>query len=454
MAFDLRTSNLAGDAIIDQPGGVLATSENFIELYDYAQQYMPELIPQLHMANGRGRITGFMRITQSEGTYSGDHIIHGEQGRLHNVLKDVAVSGNNFTSPTPHNLRVKDVIKISDGVVEKQATVSSITSDTVFVALNNASGAYGFTGNVTVIADFSNAHAKGSEQFDKGKNWNPVLYKNFSHILKETYDVSKSNMVHQTWLVLPNGGARWYNLEMERTSELFDNKVELTNIFHERAEDASAAVGAGFEPGLKGVVQQIEERGNIGNSYLTSIDDLSKIARRAKQQGTCRVFTVWADHTQMAYFRTMMAGVNAGYVNGANYGVFQNSKDMALKLDFSSVLIDGVTFHFTPWTLLEDPTLMGATQFLSTNLACLIVPTGEAYATEDGNTVSKPYLTFRHRSDGQLNRKKEITIYGLPGGAPHPQRKDSMIADYLSEFTNQVIGANNFFAIRRGVFYV
>jgi hypothetical protein len=37
-----------------------------------------------------------------------------EIGRLHNILKNVAVLGSTFTSPTAHNLRVKDVM-ISDG---------------------------------------------------------------------------------------------------------------------------------------------------------------------------------------------------------------------------------------------------------------------------------------------------------------------------------------------------
>lgn len=456
MAHVLKTNNLVGVSIIDQPGGVTAQNENFIELYDYAQQYQPELIPQLHMRNGLGKITGFMRVTSSESTYKADTIQHMEQGRLHNVLKAVVVttpaaSTSVFTSPTAHGLRVKDVIKISDGIVERQATVTAIGSTLVFTATNDATGVFGFAANVTVLANFSNRHAKGSDQFDEGRNWNPTPYTNYTHILKETYDVSKSNMVHNSWVETPSG-PKWFNFEMERTSSLFDNLGELTNIFHERATAASASVAAGSEKGMKGVIQQVEERGNIGNEYITTLDHLSAIARRAKQQGTCRAFTVWSDHQQMAYFRVMMAGINAGYVNGANYGIFQNSMEMALKLDFSSVLVDGVTFHFTPWALLEDPTLMGATNFLSTSIACLIVPTGNAYAMEEGNTVSKPYLTFRHRSEGNVNRKKEITIYGVPG-TPHPQRKDKMTADYLTEMTNQVIGANNFFVVRRGVFY-
>lgn len=451
MSFDLKANNLTGVAVIDQPGGVNATNENFILLYDYAMQYQPELIPQLHMRNGKGSILGFCTLTGSESTYKADVIQHMEEGRLHNVLKNVAVSGNVFTSPTPHNLRINDTILVSDGVIERQATVTAIGSTTQFTALNDEGTTYGFAANVTVIADFTNKWGKGTRQFSNGRKWNPTPVYNYTHIMKETYEVSKSNMVTHEWVQTPNG-PRWFNHEMERTSTLFDNKHELTQIFHRRAATGSSSVAAGTPQGMLGVLQQIENRGNIANEYIETLGDLSDIAFRAKKQGTCRAFTVWSDHQQMRLFREMMAGVNAGYVNGSNYGLFNNDKEMALKLDFSSVLIDGVTFHFTPWTVLDDPTLLGAGNFNTTSIGCLIVPAGQTYAMEEGNTVTKPYLTIRHRSEGQINRKKDVTIYGL--GTPHPERKDVMTADYLCEVTNQVIGANNFFAVRRGVYYV
>jgi hypothetical protein len=436
MAFTLNANNLSGIATIDQPGGVNATQANFIDLYDYAQQYQPELIPQLHMANGKGKITGFLRITGSEDNYQSDSIQHMEENRLHNILKDVVIATNTFTSPTAHNLRPNQTIIVTDEGIKKQATVDSITSDTVFVASPDDGVAFAFTGNVDIMADFSNSWEKGAGNFETARRWDPTPYYNHSHILKEYYDTNASDLVHKIW-VETGEGPRWCNFEMARTSDLFDNKVELTQIFHERK-------AAGNAKGVIGVVPQIETRGNVGNEYIDNIDNLSAIALRAKQQGGCREFTVWSDHTQMAKFRTMMSGLNAGYVNGAYYGAFQNSKDMALMLDFSSVFVDGVTFHFTPWSLLDDPTLFGNAKFRLTSLACLIVPTGSTYVSENGNTVSRSYLTFRYRSDSMYSRKKEVKIFGPDGTA---QVKDAQSVHYLSEFTNQVVGANNYFAI-------
>jgi hypothetical protein len=443
MAFNLLGTNGSGLAVIDAPAGVLATQDSFIDLYTYAEKFQPELIPQLHMANGKGKITHMLKLMCQESTYASDMIQHAEEGRLHTIIKDVTVAVNTFTSTTPHNLVVKDIVKISDGISrEAQATVTSVTSPLVFVATNDAGVAFSFGGNVDVICDFSNSYEKGSDDPETGKRWEPNVYENFTHILKLPYNISASDMIHKSWIETPEG-PKWFNHEIERSGTLFDNKVELTQMFFERK-------ASGSDRGTKGVLSQIESRGNIGNEYLTSIEDLSDIAFRAKQQGGCREFTIWHNHQQGALLRQMIAGVNAHYAGGANYGMFQNQKDMAMMLGFNSVYIDGVTFHFTPWSLLDDPSLLGNTKFRATNLACLIIPSGNTYASENGNTVSKPYLSVRYRGDETYNRKREIKLFG-PGGTPH--KKDIQTTQFTSEFTNQLIGGNEFFAVRTGVFY-
>ena len=112
--------------------------------------------------------------------------------------------------------------------------------------------------------------------------------------------------------------------------------------------------------------------------------------------------------------------------------------------------VDGVTFHITPWAILEDPTLMGSAKFLLSAPAALIIPSGNTYAMENGNTVSKPYFSVRYRADGAYSRKREVKLFG-PNGTD--QVKDAQSAHFLSETTNQVIGANQYFIVRRGVFY-
>lgn len=441
MAFDLLSTNLSGVAVIDAPAGVIAGPSNFITLSSYADKYVPKLKPKLHMANGKGKITQLLSIMGQEEVYANDRIQWAEEGRLMGIIKNVARTTNTFTSPAPHNLRVNDIVKISDGTIEAQATVTTITSSTVFVATNDAGVAFAFSGNVDVICNFSNSWGKETDNFTEGRKWDPIVKENFSHIIKEVYKTSASDMVHQTWLETPDG-PKWFNHEIERTSTLFDNIVELTHTFFERKASGTAR-------GMKGILSQIEAGGNIANEYITDIEELSEIAFRIKQQGTgCIEYTIWHNHQQGAYLRQMAASVNADYAGGSYYGMFKNDKEMALKLGFNSIYIDGITFHFSPWTLLDDPTLMGNAKFQATNLACLIIPSGMKFVQDaQGNTVSKPYLSIQYRGDASYNRKREVKIFG-PGGTP--QTNDSQRTEFLSEASNMLIGANAYFAVRTG----
>jgi len=444
MAFDLLDNNLSGGpSVIDAPGGVNATAANFIDDYTYAQKYAPHLIPKLHSSYGKGKILKLTELMGQEETYSSDTIQHSEEGRLHNAIKNVARTSNEFTSPTKHNARVNDTILITDGTVKQQATVQSITDEFVFTATPDDGNAFAFSGNVDVLIDFTNSWNKGAGNFTTARNWDPLIYENFSHILKEFYDVSESDMVHKTWIETPDG-PMWHNHEINKTMNLFDNKVEFTQMFHERK-------ASGDNRGMNGVIPQIEARGNIANEYITDIEELSEIARRLKQQGgACNSYNVWHDHKQGKYFRQMLSGVNAHYSGGGNYGVFNNSRDMSLALGFNDVYIDGITFFFQPWEILENPSLMGSDSFRNTGVAYLMIPNGSVPIYKNGESKDEPYLKCFYRANSTYSRKKRIKIFG-PDGTDQVEDKESV--HVTSECTNQICGANNYLVGRGSAIY-
>ena len=450
MAFELTDNNLLGPALITAPANTLATSANFIDPYDYAMQYKPELISKFHMRFGKGSILGFVRMTGSESSYAADSIQHGEQNRLHTISKNVAVSGTTFTSPTDHQLRVNDVIRISDGTNEDQAIVTAVSTSKIFTALSDTAASFAFAGTVTLFSS-SNRFAKGTENFTQGYRWQPTFYKNYTHIIKGFYDINNSDRAQDMWLDTPDG-PMWFNYEMANNSRYFDNLAELTHVFHNRASDTAASTVAGKVRGMKGVIQQTEERGNVGNEYIETIDDLADIAYRIKQQGGCTAYTIYADHQQMYYFNKMLAGVNAGFVNGSNYGIFNNSKEMSLALDFQSVSILGITFFITAWRVLDDPQFMGSVHFKATAPACVMVPAGFKSVVEEGEQKDKPYLSIRYRKSQFVNRKKQVELFG-PGPGFTAHKKDTMEAHITQEQTNQLVGANEYFIVRRNDTY-
>lgn len=440
---------IQGTGAAVSPSGELQTSYNYMSEYDYATQYQPDRVLELHPRYGNGLITGFCKITGSEKDYASDVVMHQEQGRLHQIVDNVTLTNTTFVAPSNHNLRVGETIMISDGTVEAQADVTSITSPTEFEAVNRSTvGDFPFanvtTGTTVTLFAFSSDFAKGSTGFQTGKTWNPEFYQNYTHTMKEYFDVAESDMANPSWVKTPQGD-HWFNYDIERTRIQMMNKVELTHVFNVRAVDGSGAATAG-KGGMNGIVPQIKSRGNEGNGYITQMTEIDDITYLLKQQGAGNVFTVWCDHKQLTYFSEMLAAQNSNYAGGANYGAFQNSKEMALYLDFHSFVRNGITFHLTPWKLLDDPTLLGGTNFKSTSIACLFVPAGQKLITENGVSETKPYISIRSRVSGGVNRKMKTKIFGLLGTEI---REDKTQVEYICEQTNQVVGANEWMVINR-----
>jgi hypothetical protein len=150
------------------PTGVRATAKNFIDPYTYAQHFQPDLLPELYMRNGRGRITKFSAAIGTTRSYASDILQHSEMGRLHQVSEGVTFAGGEFTCLENHNLRVKDIIMISDGADEWTAVVSNINTDTTFTA-ESQGDAFNFAGAVSLFA-YSSTFGKAKKTLKKVNN--------------------------------------------------------------------------------------------------------------------------------------------------------------------------------------------------------------------------------------------------------------------------------------------
>ncbi|SED10506.1 hypothetical protein SAMN04489761_4289 [Tenacibaculum sp. MAR_2009_124] len=448
---ELKQNTVTGESSLVSPSGQLATSANFIDAYTYGMVYNPDVKKDIHLQRGKGKLLPFCAITGSLLPFASDQVQHAELGELHQSHRDVMFNpvDSTFTTTSKHNLRSGEIIIISDGTIERQAVVDQITSETSFTGKNKQAGVFGFNGGLT-ISKFSNSWGKGEGNFTKGRRDTPEFKYNYAHIIKEFYDTPESDMAHHTWYETPGygKGEGWNTTEVQRTIDSHANLEELTHLLHRRSDEASDATVAGYARGMKGIVQQIEEGGNIGNGVIEDIEELSDIAFRIKQQGGATAYSWWHDHKQSAAFRRMLASVNANYLNGGNYGMFNNSKETAIELGFKEVFIDGITFHSSELTTLDEPELLGSQKFRNTSVQSLMMPLGEANVLESGDQYSRPHLTIRYRQKNGINRYRKTKIFGGPYGTDH--KRDTMEIHVESEMTNQVIGANQFFVFRRG----
>jgi hypothetical protein len=378
--------------------------------------------------------------------FASDVIYHAEDGRLHKFLEGGTVTDlgtPTMTTLTPSDVRIGDLVIMSDGTAEQQGIVTNVIDNLTFEFATKGIGAT-VVGVMNMFV-YGSEFKKGTVGFESGFQWKPDIYSSYPQILKETYMINESDMAHVSWVTTPQGGNLWYLSESYKTRILFENKIEMTQILNERAGAGSAAATAGYG-GMEGLKPTIDTRGNVANGQIETLDDMREIIKRLNKQGDCKVFTVWADLAQRLGINDALGGVNGHYAGGADYGVFQNSKDMALYLDFNSWTVGGYTFHVTPWKLLDDPTLLGGTLFDATSLACLIAPASKKTVTENGETIAKPSLISRYRSAGSVNRYMRTKLFGV-GGTPIDE--DGMKIQYVTERSLQVIGANEFFNVYR-----
>lgn len=434
---------LANIPIIIDPKQVPAQSpENFVDLYELDQQFLPELIPDLVYEFGKGSILGFMKATQTgmKKTYEADHIQHAEAGRLMKTFVGVTISGNDFTFPSAHGLEPDRVVRFFEGGNEHQAIVQTVVSSTVVTLLNDTDTAFP-VGPVDISVDFSSRLDKGSEGFTQGTRHGIETRKNYTHIFSHYQDTTNSDLGTTSW-VKTDAGPKWFSYEMMRESAKFDNKTELTAVFHKRATDTSASAVAGKTQGMHSVKDIVTARGNIFNDYIQTMDDLRDIAFRLKQQGNCRELNLWANHQQMVFLDAITGGANGNYASGLHYGSFKNSKDMFLNLEFIGVKVAGVQFNFKSWNALDDPSIAAITGSNNGGLSFLGVPCGNTKITMNGKTESSCYMDMMFRKNQYGVRKKMTKFFGHFGTQI---KADKSYVDWWSEGTILLAAANNFF---------
>lgn len=441
--MSLLDNNAAGLAVIDRPAGSRRDSFSFMTTYDYTKKYKPDMIAELYYAFGDENISTVFEALGMTGTYSSDQVKHAELLRLHNRVSDVTVSGGDtFTSTVPHNAQVNMMVLISNGTRQYQGYVTAITSNTVFVAKSTEVGGFDSIGTtVDITIDFSSSWNKGTGTFETGNTWDPVFYENQSQIIKLRYDEAESDMAHDIWFDTPEG-PRWTNTDIERSNTMFDNEIVLTQWVSRQVEPGSPAAIAGAPIGLKGVIQQIEERGNVFNGYIDTKEDLQDFALRIVENNIkSKNYLVLCDLEQMNRFNDLAASISPAAVN--QYGTFPNGEDMCIKLDFKGIMISGITFWFKHWSALNNVTMLSGKRFDTTGFNFVAFPMGQEMVKDgDGNKFKAPYLKTLYRAKGDVNRRRKVEVFGHGGT---PQIEDKMTISYLSETTVQVIGANGWF---------
>ena len=416
---------------------------NYISLFDYSNQYLPDVHADLVRRYGNQSVVGFLNYLGAEMSMESDQTTWSEKGRLHDLQVGVNRVGLVLNTTGPHTVRVNETVTISDATATDRALVTAVTATTITVAPYAAAGLTVGTTALQVFVDGSE-YRQGSAGVEGSLDTTADFFTNKPVIIRDKFSVSGSRMTQVSWVKV-KGGYIWY-LESEfDTRQRYDNKKEMTYLTGVLAEAGSGAATAGYG-GTEGVFTTVRSRGNVYDGLATTIAEVDTIVKRFDQQGKIQE-TMWhLDRDQSLAIDDLLGELNAGYSGGLSFGSFDNEKE-AINLGFTAFKRGSYNFYKSDWKLLNDPTLLGSVAVGAGKVRGLISPVGEeeiyerSGAPAGNNTV--PYLHVLYRAAAGEVRKDKSWATGSAGHA-RTSEEDALNINFLNEGCVRTVAANNF----------
>ena len=445
----------------------------------FAQQFLPDVYEKEVERYGNRSISSFLRMVGAEIPSASDQIIWSEQGRLHIAYDSVAVNTTTgVVTKAGHAVRLGQTVVIietsgtsypNDGVTwtaDKvvKGVVSAVNANgnafTVLAYGGSTLTAAGLTSGSNVTCKmfvYGSEFKKGTAGMTGSIDAGFQQFSNSPIIIKDKYSISGSDTAQIGWVEVTteNGasGYLWYLKSEHETRLRFEDYLETSMIEGELAASGSGAAGDSFK-GTEGLFAAIESRGNIYQNFnsseatlannganRTALGDFDEILKNLDKQGAIEENMLFLNRSTALAFDDMLAGLNPHSTGGVNFGVFNNSEDMALNLGFNGFRRGSYDFYKTDWKYLNDATTRG----LGGNIYGVLVPSGTStvYDQQLGKNIKRPFLHVRYRASEADDRKMKSWITGSVGGV-YTTDVDEMNVHFLSERCLCVQGANNF----------
>ena len=463
-------SGPAAGAIVTPAMQKATLASNYLNFHsggvNWAQQYLPELYEQEVERYGNRTVASFLRMVGAEMPMASDQVIWSEQGRLHlayngtvNVTNGIitAITGIDSGATEAHAVRKgATVVGVVQGVVFKAFVTAGIevATNTLTIKpyggtnLDNLSGISGTSQSIKFFV-YGSEFGKGSASMTDAVEPNFKSFTNKPMIIKDHYEVSGSDTAQIGWIEVSGesgqSGYLWYLKAEGDTRVRYEDYLEMVSI---EAEKAVGSVSAGVPDGSEGLLAAIGARGIVAtnqfDSSTTAPDKLAEfdlLLKELDKQGAIEENMLFLNRDANLYIDDLLAGLNPHVTGGVNYGVFENSEDMALNLGFSGFRRGSYDFYKTDWKYLNDKSTRG----LVGGLEGLLIPAGTSsvYDQQLGKNVRRPFLHVRYRASEADDRKMKSWITGSVGGAS-TTGDDKMEVHYLSERCLVVQAANNF----------
>ena len=397
----------------------------YVSIGDLIDVTKPDNRDLLVNTYGDQGITGFLQLTgatRSGGT--ADEVQYWEEGRLHKVANvgiTAAATPDGtctlaFTSGK--EARVNDVLLTAGGqriIVLTSTTGKSMDGSTI----NTAAAAD--------CAIIGNIYAQGTGQPDEFYETQVIKRVNPYFITKESFRVTGSQATNIGWINLGGGEYRWYVKGEMDVRKRFMNQREMMMLLGQTVQSVDEG-SAGFGDatadlnlrtgenitGSEGYFQAISRRGITTTGSFgdgAGFADIDELIFALDKQGAPQEYAMYVDTaTSLAIDDMLAAGIATQTTAGlpGQFGAFQNSADMAVKLGFKSFTRGSYTFHKHGWKLLSDPTLLGA--FDTKPFKGAMVPLRTVADAKSGN--HSPALEMNYKEVNGYSRELDHWMEG------------------------------------------
>ena len=467
----------------------IPVATNYIKDFNFLNQYLPDTYEKEFERYGNRTISSFLRMVGAEMPSNSDLVKWAEQGRLHTkytkvgaavaaagqdtqvftVNDDIAPGGTTASATGGIALRDNQTIMVvwNNGAGSNKAIVSAVDTAAgtfqanYYEAAGSAAATTGAANSDVTIFIYGSEFNKGTAGMDGSLEADDFIFENKPIILKDTYEVSGSDMAQIGWVEVTteNGatGYLWYLKSEHETRLRFDDYLETAMIEAVPAEatsgagdylqgTAAGASAAGLN-GSEGIFYTVNERGNVyAGGNPTVLADFDTVIQRLDKQGSIEENVLFINRQFSFDIDDMLAAQNSYGAGGTSYGLFDNDEEMALNLGFSGFR-RGYDFYKTDWKYLNDPTMRGGLSTVAGSGAVngLLVPAGSTTVYDQilGKNAKRPFLHVRYRASETEDRRYKSWITGSAGGVM-VNDIDKMQVNFLSERCVCTMGANNF----------
>ena len=353
-------------------------------------------------------------------------------------------------------------------------TATANTNQFIFALYNGFTPVAADATGATALV-YGSEFAKGTGNFTEKIDPSYSTYSNAPIIMKEHYAINGSDTGQIGWIEVTseNGasGYLWY-VKAEHENRLrWEDYIEMAMVEGVQADapisgalSAFRGDGAGATQtnltarGTEGFFQALTRRGNVYDNLQMDLERdaaattaggriaaFDSILMQMDRNGAIEENMLYVDRSLALAFDNFLASVNTtGNATGTSWGVFNNSKDMALNLGFNGFRRGSYDFYKTDWKYLNDYSTRGG----FSDIQGVLIPAGTStvYDQNLGKNIKRPFLHVRYRASETDNRKMKSWITGSVGGA-YTTDIDEMRMHYLTERCLITQGANNFFLL-------